>query len=77
MHDYRGEQHLAPRRDHPGPRHRRARGTERDLFSTIQREFFSDNLLIRIEMIWWTGLTPWETILALGIGVPAAAHTQI
>ena len=27
-------------------------------------EFFTDNLLVRIhftiEMIWWTGLTPWE-----------------
>ena len=29
-----------------------------------EREFFIDNLLVRIyfilEMIWWTGLTPWE-----------------
>jgi len=28
-----------------------------------QREFFIDNLLVRIhfiiEMIWWTGLSPW------------------
>jgi len=28
------------------------------------REFFIDNLLVRIhfiiEMIWWTGLAPWE-----------------
>ena len=28
------------------------------------REFFFDNLLVRIhftiEMIWWTGLAPWE-----------------
>jgi len=33
-----------------------ARGAERD--------FFVDNLLVRIhfiiEMIWWTGLAPWE-----------------
>ena len=30
----------------------------------IESEFFSDNLLVRIhfiiEMIWWTGLAPWE-----------------
>ena len=30
----------------------------------FQREFFIDNLLVRIlfvfEMIWWTGLAPWE-----------------
>jgi hypothetical protein len=30
----------------------------------IEREFFIDNLLVRIhfiiEMIWWTGLAPWE-----------------
>ena len=29
-----------------------------------KREFFIDNLLVRIhfiiEMIWWTGLAPWE-----------------
>ena len=29
-----------------------------------EREFFTDNLLVRIhliiEMIWWTGLAPWE-----------------
>jgi hypothetical protein len=29
-----------------------------------EREVFLDNLLVRIrfiiEMIWWTGLTPWE-----------------
>ena len=29
-----------------------------------EREFFIDNLLVRIhffiEMIWWTGLVPWE-----------------
>ena len=29
-----------------------------------EREFFIDNLLLRIhfiiEMIWWTGLAPWE-----------------
>jgi len=31
---------------------------------TLEREFFIDNLLVRIhfiiEMIWWTGLAPWE-----------------
>jgi hypothetical protein len=30
----------------------------------LKREFFIDNLLLRIhsffDMIWWTGLTPWE-----------------
>jgi len=30
-----------------------------------KREFFIDNLLVRIhfiiEMIWWTGLAPWES----------------
>ena len=30
-----------------------------------ERKFFIDNLLVRIhfivEMIWWTGLTPWES----------------
>jgi len=29
-----------------------------------EKEFFIDNLLVRlhfiIEMIWWTGLAPWE-----------------
>ena len=29
-----------------------------------EKEFFMDNLLVRIhfiiEMIWWTGLAPWE-----------------
>jgi len=29
-----------------------------------EREFFIDNLLVRIqfiiEMVWWTGLAPWE-----------------
>ena len=32
--------------------------------STREREFFLDNPLVRIyfisEMIWWTGLAPWE-----------------
>ena len=32
--------------------------------SGAEREFFIDNLLVRIhfiiEMIWWTGLAPWE-----------------
>ena len=32
--------------------------------SRSERDFFSDNLLVRIhfiiEMIWWTGLAPWE-----------------
>jgi len=31
----------------------------------MQREFFIDNLMIRIhyisEMIWWAGLAPWES----------------
>ena len=31
---------------------------------TRERDFFIDNLLVRIhffvEMIWWTGLAPWE-----------------
>ena len=31
---------------------------------TAERELFIDNLLVRIhviiEMIWWTGLAPWE-----------------
>ena len=31
---------------------------------SVEREFFIDNLLVRIhfiiEMIWWTGLAPWE-----------------
>ena len=30
----------------------------------VQREFFIDNLLVRIhfisEMVWWAGLVPWE-----------------
>ena len=30
----------------------------------LEREFFIDSLLVRIhfiiEMIWWTGLAPWE-----------------
>ena len=33
-------------------------------FPNVQSEFFIDNLLVRIlfisEMIWWTGLAPWE-----------------
>ena len=32
-----------------------------------EREFFIDNLLVRIhfiiEMIWWTGLAPWEFLI--------------
>ena len=32
--------------------------------STIERDFFFDNLLVRMRfimaMIWWTGLAPWE-----------------
>jgi len=35
-----------------------------NLFFSLSREFFIDNLLVRIhfiiEMIWWTGLAPWE-----------------
>ena len=34
-----------------------------------EREFFIDNLLVRmhfiIVMIWWTGLAPWEFQVAL------------
>ena len=30
----------------------------------VEREFFTDNLLVQIyfiiEMIWWTGLAPWK-----------------
>ena len=30
----------------------------------VEREFFIDNVLVQIhfiiEMIWWTGLAPWE-----------------
>ena len=26
--------------------------------SLPERDFFNDNLLVRIEMIWWTGLAP-------------------
>ena len=33
-------------------------------FQSLEREFCIDNLLVRvhfiIEMIWWTGLAPWE-----------------
>jgi len=33
-------------------------------FRVAVREFFIDNLLVRInfiiEMVWWTGLAPWE-----------------
>ena len=42
-----------------------------------EREFFIDNLLVRIhfiiEMIWWTGLAPWEGE-HLGGRVPVLAH---
>ena len=32
-----------------------------------ERDFFIDNLLVRIQMIWWTGLAPWEfDVLCLG-----------
>jgi len=35
-----------------------------DHHRALEREFFIDNLLVRIhfiiEMIWWTGLAPWE-----------------
>ena len=34
------------------------------LLGRLEREFFIDNILVRIhfiiEMIWWTGLAPWE-----------------
>ena len=37
---------------------------ERREAAHLDREFFIDNLLVRIhfimEMIWWTGLAPWE-----------------
>jgi len=33
-------------------------------YPAVEREFYIDNLLVRIhfiiEMIWWTGLAPWE-----------------
>ena len=49
-----------------------------------EREFFIDNLLVRIhftiEMIWWTGLAPWEfgyTFALLEDGVmPFLADTR-
>ena len=38
-----------------------------------EREFFIDNLLVRIhfiiEMIWWTGLAPWEFERVVGFTV--------
>ena len=30
----------------------------------LKREFFIDNRLVRIEMIWWTGPAPWEFAFA-------------
>ena len=39
----------------------------RELPPVSKRDFFSDNLLVRIrliiEMIWWTGFAPWEFAL--------------
>jgi len=41
-----------------------------DKWVVEEREFFIDNLLVRIhfiiEMIWWTGLAPWEYELGWG-----------
>ena len=46
-----------------------------------EREFFVDNLLVRIhiiiEMIWWTGLAPWETPgTSLGPALPPRPWRQ-
>ena len=46
---------LPPQMHVPAPR----------LIYGLEREFCIDNLLVRIhcivEMIWWTGLAPWES----------------
>ena len=38
-------------------------------------EFFSDNLLVRIhsiiEMIWWTGLAPWDSLFQVALSPPS------
>jgi hypothetical protein len=72
--DSRGRMRRAPPENTPAPAARR-RGGNAAISSAIcvrttyraskgERELFVDNLLVRIhfiiEMIWWTGLAPWE-----------------
>jgi len=49
-----------------------------DQLSVGEREFFIDNLLVRIhfiiEMIWWTGLAPWELSVTLSVGAPLSPY---
>ena len=48
----------------PHPRYRPGPDPNTRIPPLEEREFFIDNLLVRIhfiiEMIWWTGLAPWE-----------------
>ena len=45
------------------------------------REFFIDNLLVRIhlvfEMIWWTGLAPWEVESLFRFEQPAKQEKEL
>ena len=46
-----------------------------------EREFFIDDLLVRIhfiiEMIWWTGLAPWEFEFPFEPGPSDPARTVV
>jgi len=50
--------------DFPGLSEREALTLEQAADQGSERKLFIDNLLVRmlfiIEMIWWTGLAPWE-----------------
>ena len=56
------EAHLRQSRPDSGPSLSHVSG--KPLQNLSEREFFIDNLLVRIhfiiEMIWWAGLAPWE-----------------
>jgi len=46
--------------------------------SCREREFFIDNLLVRIHfiivMIWWTGLAPWELNSLFQVQLSLSVH---
>ena len=49
--------------------------------ATAEREFFIENLLVQIhsiiEMIWWTGLAPWEQTATAGASQPGERERKV
>ena len=64
------------------PREPRAKRPERDRVKRPERdrEFFTDNLLVRInliiEMVWWTGLAPWECSPPISLSLSALSLSR-